>query len=193
MRLSHRPAAARARRAAARTLAWVLVGACSPWAVALAGTATTATTATPAGVPVLITDDEARREAAAGPAPVLPTPSRGLPAPAAGQPVPRSLPGIEVLAPAADGRPVASPLRLQVAFLPPADARIVPGSFRILYGLLKLDVTERLQRHAKLSESGVVVEQAQVPQGTHRLLVRVADEKGRVAEQALVIRVDPAR
>lgn len=139
--------------------------------------------------PVLITEAEARREAAAGPAPVLPTPSRSLPVPASGPLPPRQAPGIEVLAPAADGRAVASPLRLQVAFLPPADARIVPGSFRILYGLLKLDVTERLQRHARLSESGVVVEQAQVPQGTHRLFVLVADDKGRVAEQAVVIRV----
>ena len=149
--------------------------------------------AAPAPTPVLITEEEARREAAAGPAPVLPTPSRSLPVPGAGPVPPRQTPGIEVLAPAADGRAVPSPLRLQVAFLPPVDARIVPGSFRILYGVLKLDVTERLQRHAQLSETGVVVEQAQVPQGTHRLFVRVADEKGRVAEQAVVIRVGAPR
>ncbi len=148
----------------------------------------------PAAAPVqLVTEVEAQREAAAGPAPVLPTPSRSLPVPASGPVPPRQTPGIEVLAPAADGRAVRSPLRLQVVFLPPVDARIVPGSFRILYGLLKLDVTERLQPHARLSEGGVVVEQAQVPQGTHRLFVRVADEKGRIAEQAVVIRVGAPR
>ena len=65
----------------------------------------------------------------------------------------------------------------------------MPDSFRVLYGVLKIDLTERLQAHARLSESGVVVEGAQMPQGTHRLLLRVADDKGRTAEQTVVFRV----
>lgn len=143
----------------------------------------------------LITEGEARREAAATsaleptPEPPRPVRPRGLPPPAG----PRQAPAIEVLLPLADGPPVLSPLRLEVAFRPPVDARIVPSSFRIFYGVLKLDLTERLQRHATLSENGVVVEQAQVPQGTHRVFVRVADDKGRVAEQAVVIRVAGTR
>jgi len=62
-------------------------------------------------------------------------------------------------------------------------------AFRVLYGLLKIDLTERLQRQARLSERGLVVEAARMPQGTHRLLLRVADDKGRVAEQTVVFHV----
>ena len=37
----------------------------------------------------------------------------------------------------------------------------------------------------------VVVDQARVPDGTHRLIVRIADDKGRLGEQELVIHVGP--
>jgi hypothetical protein len=110
--------------------------------------------------------------------------SRGVPQP----PRPGDAPGIEVIAPAGEAT-VTSPLRLEVSFRPAPDARIVRDSFRLLYGLLKIDLTERLQRQARFSERGVVVEGARMPQGTHRLLVRVADDKGRVAEQAIVFHV----
>ncbi|MDP2007650.1 MAG: hypothetical protein Q8K45_18415 [Rubrivivax sp.] len=128
---------------------------------------------------LLITEEESAREAQAAASASAPPPrSRGMPQP----------PAIEVIAPS-DAAVLTSPVRLEAIFRAAADARILPDSFRVLYGVLKIDLTERLQRHARLSESGVVVEAAQVPQGTHRLLVRVADDKGRVAEQAIVFRV----
>lgn len=135
----------------------------------------------------LVTAEDAQREAraadaAAGAAPVPRT--RGVPQP----PGPGAAPVIEVVAPAGDAT-VNSPLRLEVKFRPAPGARIVPDSFRLLYGLLKIDLTARLQRQARLSEGGVVVEGAVVPQGTHRLLLRVADDQGRMAEQAVVFHV----
>lgn len=136
----------------------------------------------------LINDDEAQREAAAAAKmpPAEPRP-RSMPVPT------RQAPAIEVLAPVPEGVTVSSPLRLEIAFRAPADARIVPGSFRLLYGVLKIDLTERLQRHARLSEDGVLIEEAAVPQGTHRVIVRVADDKGRMAERELMIRVSAQR
>ena len=123
---------------------------------------------------MLISDDEAQREAtAAAQAPPRP---RSMPLP------PRPAPAIEVLAPVPEGAAVSSPLRLEIAFKAPADARIVPASFRLLYGVLKIDLTERRQRHARLNEAGVPIEKAAVPQGTHRVIVRVADDKGRIAD-----------
>ena len=136
----------------------------------------------------LISGDEAQREAtaAANAPPAAPRP-RSLTLP------PRQTPAIEVLAPVPEGVTVSSPLRLEIAFKAPADARIVPSSFRLLYGVLKIDLTERLQRHARLDETGVLIEEAAVPQGTHRVIVRVADDKGRIAERELMIRVSAAR
>lgn len=136
----------------------------------------------------LISDDEAQREAsaAAKAVPAAPRP-RSMPLPL------RDTPAIEVLAPVPEGVTVSSPLRLEIAFKAAADARIVPASFRLLYGVLKIDLTERLQRQARLDETGVLIEEAAVPQGTHRVIVRVADDKGRLAERELLIRVSAAR
>ena len=137
---------------------------------------------------VLISSDEAQREAqaAARMPPAAPRP-RSMPVP------PREAPAIEVLAPVPEGVTVNSPLRLEFAFKAAADARIVPASFRLLYGVLKIDLTERLQRHARLNEAGLLIEEAAVPQGTHRVIVRVADDKGRIAERELMIRVSATR
>ncbi|CAD5373265.1 conserved hypothetical protein [Rubrivivax sp. A210] len=92
----------------------------------------------------------------------------------------------------AGGGGVAAPVRIEVAFKPAPGARIVPSSFRVLYGLLKIDLTDRLRKHATVSESGVVVEQAQVPDGQHRLILQVADDQGNTAEQELRLRVGAA-
>lgn len=107
--------------------------------------------------------------------------------------VPRgSVPSIKVLAPTTTAAPVAAPLRIEVAFTPTPGARIVPSSFRVLYGLLKIDLTDRLRRHATVSETGVVVDKAVVPEGQHRLILQVADDQGNTAEQELRIRVGAA-
>ncbi len=108
-------------------------------------------------------------------------------------PTPRpNAPGIHVLTPNAPGTPVAAPLRIEVAFTPTPGTRIVPSTFRVLYGLLKIDLTERLRQHATVTESGVVVDRAVVPDGQHRLILQVADDQGNTAEQELRIRVGAA-
>lgn len=103
-----------------------------------------------------------------------------------------NVPGIRVLSPSAAGAVVAAPLRIEVAFTPTPGTRIVPSSFRVLYGLLKIDLTERLRKHATVTESGVVVDRAVVPDGQHRLILQVADDQGNTAEQELRIRVGAA-
>lgn len=105
--------------------------------------------------------------------------------------VPRSATAIRVLAPSA-GAAVPSPLRIELAFDAAPGARIVPTSFRVLYGVLKIDLTERMRRNAKVSEAGVVVEQAQIPDGVHRLFMQVSDDKGNLAEQELRLRIGKA-
>lgn len=84
---------------------------------------------------------------------------------------------------------VTAPLRIELAFEAPPGARVVPSSFRVLYGVLKIDLTERLRRFSTINERGVVVDQAVVPDGLHRLYLQVADDKGNVAEQELRLRV----
>lgn len=135
----------------------------------------------------LVTAAEARQAAQAeraAPADEVRPRTRGLPR--------MALPAIHVVAPADQAVAVPAPLRIQLAFSPAPGARIVPSTFRILYGLLKIDLTERLRKNATVDESGVVVEGARVPEGQHRLLMQVADDQGNVGEQELRLRVGAA-
>ena len=134
----------------------------------------------------LITAAEATSEAQAIAAAPPETRTRGVPVVKPGQPA------IRIVSPAAPGTAVAAPVRIELAFKPAPGARIVPSSFRVLYGLLKIDLTDRLKKHATVSETGVIVDQAQVPAGQHRLLLQVADDQGNTAEQELRIRVGAA-
>ncbi len=137
----------------------------------------------------LITAAEAQDEAAAeAAAPSVPR-SRGLPV------IKPDQPAIRVVTPttaATTSGTVPAPLRIEVAFKPAPGRRIVPSTFRVLYGLLKIDLTDRFKQHATVTETGVVVDQAQVPAGQHRLFMTVADDKGNTAEQELRIRVGAA-
>lgn len=132
----------------------------------------------------LVTASEAQQAAQAEKTMKEPVRTRSLPKPDA--------PAIKVVSPSTPGTPVSAPLRIEVAFQPAAGARIVPSSFRVLYGLLKIDLTDRLRQHATVTENGVVVNGAKVPDGQHRMFIQVADDKGNTAEQELRFRVGSA-
>ena len=83
-------------------------------------------------------------------------------------------------------------MRIEVAFKAAPGTRIVPSTFRVLYGLLKIDLTDRMKKHASVTEQGVVVDQARMPAGQHRLILQVADDQGNTAEQELRLRVGAA-
>ena len=146
----------------------------------------TASAATRAEGFELITAEEARLEAQAVAAAPREVRTRGLPAVKPGQPA------IEVVTPTVSGNTVNAPVRIEAAFKPAPGTRIVPSTFRVLYGLLKIDLTDRLKKHATVTEQGVVVDQARVPAGQHRLILQVADDQGNTAEQELRLRVGAA-
>lgn len=107
-------------------------------------------------------------------------------------PVTRSLslyPSIRIIAPQANGPEVNSPLRIELAFETSSDARIVPSTFRLLYGFIKFDLTENVRENATITEKGLLAAKAAVPKGTHRLFLQIADDKGRVTEQELRVKV----
>ena len=137
----------------------------------------------------LITAAEARLEAqaeAAAPAANAAPRTRSLVLPKPHQPV------IQVLAPTALGTVVSAPVRIELAFRAAPGTRIVPATFRVLYGVLKIDLTDRLKKHATVTEEGVVVDRAEVPAGQHRLIMQVADDQGNLAEQELRLRIGGA-
>jgi hypothetical protein len=118
----------------------------------------------------LITDQE-YRESLAAPKPVL---ARGLQSPDA--------PRIYVDSPT-PGQPSKSPASIVVRFMAAGEAKIRPDSFKILYGNLRFDVTDRVLKTVRVSEVGFRVDGAQLPHGTHSFRLLVEDNLGRKAEQ----------
>lgn len=131
---------------------------------------------------MLVTEAEHQRERAQPVTPAASAPrSRSLRPPA---------PQIRVIAPlAGSDAPVPAPLRLEFGFQPAPGTRIVPASFRLLYGVLRIDLTERLRAQASISEQGMLLERALMPPGNHRLWVQVGDDQGNLAEQELRLRI----
>ena len=136
----------------------------------------------------LITADEAQQELKARSAMEPPPRTRSFRADS----VSPAATSIRVITPSVQGALVAAPLRIELSFAAAPGARIVPTTFRVLYGVLKIDLTERLRKFATVTESGALVERAQVPEGQHRLIMQVADDQGHTAEQELRIRVGAA-
>lgn len=101
------------------------------------------------------------------------------------------VPLIEILKPepAADLKVVA-PFAIQVQFRSQADAEIVPDTFKVMYGALKLDITSRITKYVKVTPEGFVLDNAKIPAGKHRLTLQVQDSKQRVAERELRVEVE---
>jgi hypothetical protein len=87
-------------------------------------------------------------------------------------------PQIEIVFPRLDG-PVASPTAIQLTFVPAASSSVRPETFKVLYGRLRIDITQRLVNAAKITAEGISVKEASLPKGTHRLLLSIEDQQGR--------------
>jgi hypothetical protein len=91
-------------------------------------------------------------------------------------------PSITIVSPQSTVRPISTPVRIEVAFETSPGARIVPDTFKVLYGLFKIDVTSKIRPYAVVSEHGLLAEKAVLPPGTHRLILQISDSAGRTAE-----------
>jgi hypothetical protein len=92
---------------------------------------------------------------------------------------PYDLPIIEVDQPDIT-KPIKPPVTIRIRFRPKEGATIDLTSFRVTYGSLALDITKRIIEHARVSASGLLANNADVPAGRHRVTLRVADNIHRV-------------
>jgi len=90
-------------------------------------------------------------------------------------------PAIKILAPALD-KPLAAPIDINLQFVPTTNAPIRPETFRVCYlGLVTMDITKRVTDRVAVTAQGIHVTGANLPSGRHKLLLIVADERGRLA------------
>ena len=99
-------------------------------------------------------------------------------------------PFIKVVAPNMNAEALASPIRIELTFDTASDAHVVPDSFKVLYGLLKIDITSKIRPYAKINEHGLVADNAAIPTGSHRLFLQISDSAGRTAVRELRFTVD---
>jgi len=93
-------------------------------------------------------------------------------------------PQIEVVHPRLDS-PVASPTAIQLLFVPSAFSTVRPETFKVLYGRLRIDITQRLVNAAKVTTDGITVKEASLPKGAHRLILSIEDLQGRQGFKSL--------
>ncbi len=98
-------------------------------------------------------------------------------------------PQIKITAPTVE-KPLIAPIDLDLRFVPAGGAQIRPETLRICYmGLVSMDITKRITDRATVSTQGLHVSGALLPQGHHRLVILVADQRGRLARREAVFNV----
>ena len=97
-------------------------------------------------------------------------------------------PGIKVVAPDLSAGPVKSPLTLKVAFEPRGGAKIDTSSIKVSYlKATPIDLLERVK--PGLSESGIDLDNAEIPPGEHAIQVTLQDSEGRKASAVINLTV----
>ena len=81
--------------------------------------------------------------------------------------------------------PIKPPVDIDVEFKPSQGSTVNVSSLKILYGFLKLDITDRILKApgVQVSAAGLQANGAQLPSGSHKLLIEIADNLGRVGRQ----------
>ena len=97
---------------------------------------------------------------------------------------PKDAPVIELSAPKLS-TPVSSPTPIELKFQPTPPSAVKPETFKVLYGSFEIDITKRILNVAKVTESGVFVQEANLPKGKHKLLMVVEDTSGRRGNRSI--------
>lgn len=99
-------------------------------------------------------------------------------------------PELALLKPVSLSQPLKAPFPINLAFKPKDGAQVVPESFRALYGAFRLDITDRIVKHAKVGANGIDLDKAEIPSGSHRLVLQVRDDKNRLGETEIRFSVE---
>lgn len=96
-------------------------------------------------------------------------------------------PSIEVVSPGAEAQ-VRSPARIAVKFVPHSGGQIAPDSVKVTYmSNPRVDLTERVKGYVK--GDTLTIPDAEMPAGTHQLMLEVKDQQGRSGKEYLTLNV----
>ena len=84
---------------------------------------------------------------------------------------------------------VRPPFPVELRFVARAGSQIDPGTLKVRYGMMGIDLTDRIRKGATVTPDGLKAEKVEIPTGDHRLTVRIADSGGHVGEKEIRIKV----
>lgn len=95
-------------------------------------------------------------------------------------------PSITVMTPDSKA-PIQPPVDIDLRFKPAAGATVNVASLKILYGFLRLDITQRILQApgVQVTAAGLTAKGARLPSGSHKLFIQVSDNLGRAGSQLL--------
>ena len=99
-------------------------------------------------------------------------------------------PAIQVIYPQSLDIPLKNPFKMEVLFKPQQGATLDFTSFKALYGVLKLDITDRLLKEATKTATGIRLANVDVPSGRHKLLLSIKDSQGHVSAKEIIFKVE---
>jgi hypothetical protein len=84
---------------------------------------------------------------------------------------------------------VTSPVKVVVRFVPKNGARIVLDSVRVLYVTFfsNIDITDRIRD--KITAAGIRDDNADLPSGSHHLIIKVSDDRGLEVKKEFAVNV----
>jgi hypothetical protein len=75
-------------------------------------------------------------------------------------------------------KPIKPPVTIRITFQPQGTGTTIDrSSFRAKYGWFGLDITQRILEHAQLSASGLVATNVNIPPGSYRITLEIADDR----------------
>jgi hypothetical protein len=84
---------------------------------------------------------------------------------------------------------LTSPISIQLMVIASDSAMINWDTFKLAYGSLRFDITDRFLKLAKKTKSGFRVDELEIPEGDHRLQLSVRDSKNRWGAREFVLHV----
>src|SRR5262245_52088448 len=80
-------------------------------------------------------------------------------------------------------RPIRNPATIEVRFSPGPGQSIDMATFNATYGLLGINITRRLLDRAVVTANGLAAENVELPAGSHRVTMSIADTSGKRASR----------
>lgn len=85
---------------------------------------------------------------------------------------------------------VKPPFSIEIFFRAFEKQKISWKSFKALYGNMKFDITDRLLSMATISDNSLFISNADIPVGSHRITLLIADDMQRESRKEFILAVE---